>query len=95
MARADLWRTPYQPTQLMAIAFKATTEAGSQIEGVLDWEDDPVMRWAMPTSTSCLEYFPQITNGFGGRSIDEGTCYMTAEGEGAALWLPTGIKAKG
>ena len=52
---------------------------------------DPIMRWMLPDAERYLSYFPKLTNAFGGRAIDEGKCFMTSGGEGAAMWLPPGV----
>jgi GNAT superfamily N-acetyltransferase len=52
---------------------------------------DPFMRWMLPGADAYLQYFPDVSNVYGGLSIDEGSCYMTSGGEGAALWLPPGV----
>jgi GNAT superfamily N-acetyltransferase len=52
---------------------------------------DPIMRWFLPDAERFISYFPKVANAYGGRAIDEGTCFMTAGGEGAAMWLPPGV----
>lgn len=52
---------------------------------------DPLMRWILPEAGDYLTHFPPMTDIFGGKSIDNGSCFMTTGGEGAAMWLPPGV----
>ena len=57
----------------------------------LAFAGDPLVRWSLPTSDAYLRHFPSMVNASGGGTIDEGTCFITTGGEGAALWLPPGV----
>lgn len=52
---------------------------------------DPLLRWALPDAGQYMNSFGPLSDAYGGRSIDEGACFMTTGGEGAAMWLPPGI----
>ena len=58
---------------------------------MLAFAADPIMRWFLPDAERYVSYYPKVANTYGGPAIDEGTCFMTAGGEGAAMWLPPGV----
>ena len=57
---------------------------------VLSFATDPLMRWAFPTASEYLEWFPAFVERYGGAAFAAGTAYVVAETAGAALWLPPG-----
>ncbi len=52
---------------------------------------DPVNRWYLPDADRFLTYFPKVVESFLDQSIEAGACFVTAGGEGAAIWLPPGV----
>ena len=52
---------------------------------------DPVNRWYMPNADRFLTYFPRVVEAFLDHSIEAGTCFVTPDSEGAAIWLPPGV----
>ena len=52
---------------------------------------DPLLRWMLPDPAVYLEFFPRVLQFYGGRAFDHGSAYRTADGKGAALWLPPGV----
>lgn len=77
----------------LPIVVKADETARDPIMNTLTlaFAADPFMRWFLPEAHRYNTYFPKIANAYGGRSIDQGSCYQTKGGEGAALWLPPGV----
>ena len=53
---------------------------------------DPVMRWMLPSAATYLNVYPAFAEAFGGVSIEQGSCYITDGLEGAAMWLPPGMR---
>lgn len=58
---------------------------------VLAFGTDPAVRWLYPDPQQYLTAWPEFVRAFGGRAFAHGTAYRTADGAGAALWLPPGI----
>ncbi len=52
---------------------------------------DPLNRWMMPGPQQFLKYFPKMVEAFVEPSIEAGACFMTDNGEGAAVWFPPGV----
>ncbi len=52
---------------------------------------DPLMRWIFPNGADYMASFRELVNLYAGVSVDEKSCYLSANGEGAALWLPPGV----
>lgn len=52
---------------------------------------DPVNRWYLPDASRFLTYFPRVVEAFLDQSIEAGACFVTADLEGAAIWLPPGV----
>jgi ribosomal protein S18 acetylase RimI-like enzyme len=55
------------------------------------FEADPVARWAFPEPGSFADRFDGLLTYLGGRAFEYGTARVTADGLGAALWLPPGV----
>jgi len=53
---------------------------------------DPLMRWMLPSAATYLSHYPAFVQAVGGASIDQGSCYVTDGLEGAAMWLPPGMR---
>ena len=69
-----------------------TSDRNSVVSTVtLAFAADPVNRWYLPDADRFLTYFPRIVQSFLGQSIEAGACFVTAGGEGAAIWLPPGV----
>jgi GNAT superfamily N-acetyltransferase len=58
---------------------------------VLAFSTDPAARWMYPEPERYLGHFPEFVQAFGGRAFDYGTAHVTADGLGAAMWLPPGV----
>ncbi len=56
----------------------------------LAFSSDPVNRWYLPDADRFLTYFPSVVAAALDVSLDAGTCFVTDECEGAAIWLPPG-----
>jgi ribosomal protein S18 acetylase RimI-like enzyme len=58
---------------------------------VLAFSTDPAARWMYTQPEQYLGHFPEFVQAFGGRAFDYGTAHLTADGLGAAMWLPPGV----
>jgi ribosomal protein S18 acetylase RimI-like enzyme len=58
---------------------------------VLGFAADPLTRWFWPDALA-YQASGQLYDAFGGRSIDSGTTFATANCEGVALWMPPGVE---
>jgi ribosomal protein S18 acetylase RimI-like enzyme len=55
------------------------------------FQADPVARWVFPDEGTFAEHFDGLLTYLGGRAFEYGTARVTADGMGAALWLPPGV----
>ena len=53
---------------------------------------DPICRYAWPAAGTYLNIMPSVTEALGGASFELGTCFVSADFRGAALWLPPGVR---
>lgn len=58
---------------------------------VLGFAADPLTRWFWPEAVTYTAS-GKMYDAFGGRSIDSGTTFVTANYEGVALWMPPGVE---
>lgn len=56
---------------------------------------DPPARFAWPSSYDYLKYMPQATQAFAGSCFLHGTADVSADLNGATLWLPPGVAPEG
>jgi len=56
---------------------------------------DPVARFACPRMYDYLQAMPLATREFAGGAFEHGSAYVSAEFQGAALWLPPGVHPNG
>ncbi len=57
----------------------------------LAFVSDPVNRWYLPDSGRYLQCFPKIVDLLTEPALEAGTCFVTENLEGAALWYPPGV----
>ena len=55
---------------------------------------DPFNRFYLPDAHRFLTYFPQIADAFVVTAMEAGTCFVTSNLEGVALWLEDLIFSK-
>jgi ribosomal protein S18 acetylase RimI-like enzyme len=55
------------------------------------FQDDPVFRWCLPDRDRRREVLPGVFTVFAGAYQRHGHAYRTADGTGAALWVPPGV----
>jgi ribosomal protein S18 acetylase RimI-like enzyme len=67
---------------------------GSEVFATLTaaFEVDPAVRQLYPETTDYRRHFPVFAELFAGPALVEGTADRTADGLGAALWLPPGVE---
>lgn len=67
-------------------------ERGTALAAVLlGFAGDPMMRWIWPAADDYLRHLPRFIEAFGGRAFAHRSAYVSADGRGAALWLPPGV----
>ncbi len=73
--------------------FAATPSDAGAIAAALTvaFSSDPVTRWAWPSASTFLEWFPRFVRVFGGRAFETRSAYSIEGIAGAALWLPPGV----
>ena len=79
---------------MSAPAVRVTTpadEASAVDTVVLAFAADPVARWCWRDARQYLAHMPDFTRAFGRRAFANGAAHCTADGSGAALWLPPGV----
>lgn len=52
---------------------------------------DPLIRWMLPGPRQYVAWGPSVVGDYGGRAFEHGTAYLSADGAGAAMWLPPGV----
>lgn len=52
---------------------------------------DPLIRWMLPGPRQYVTWGPSVVGHYGGRAFEHGTAYLSADGAGAAMWLPPGV----
>jgi len=57
---------------------------------LMGFSSDPLTRWFWPDASVYLSA-GAVFDAFGGNAIDSETAFVTADFEGAALWLPPGV----
>ena len=72
-------------TQEISIAAEADRQRVIQ-SVVLGFAADPLTRWFWPDALTYSASGPMY-DAFGGRAIDSGTAFVTANFEGVALWM--------
>jgi len=58
---------------------------------VLGFAADPLTRWLWPDALTYSKS-GEMYDAFGGRAIEHGTTFVTANHEGVALWMPPGVE---
>jgi len=56
------------------------------------FSEDPAGRWLYADAERYHRFFPEFIRAFGGRGIDAGTAWCSADLAGAALWLAPGTE---
>jgi GNAT superfamily N-acetyltransferase len=59
---------------------------------VLAFAADPFMRWMLPSADIYMKYYREMIEIFNGSTINSGTCLITADLEGAAMWLAPDVE---
>lgn len=57
---------------------------------IMGFSSDPLTRWFWPEAITYMQS-GAVFDAFGGQAIEAGSAFVTAEFEGAALWLPPGV----
>lgn len=60
---------------------------------VLSFGADPCARYAWPNAQDYMAGWRSLAIGMGGRAIDHGGAFVTADGMGGAFWLPPGVES--
>lgn len=56
---------------------------------------DPLIRWMLPGAGQYVAWGPSVVGDYGGRAFDHDSAYISADGAGAAMWLPPGVGPDG
>jgi ribosomal protein S18 acetylase RimI-like enzyme len=59
---------------------------------VLAFAADPFMRWMLPSADIYMKYYREMIEIFNGPTINNGTCLISADLEGAAMWLAPDVE---
>ena len=62
---------------------------------VLSFGVDPCARYVWPKPQDYMAGWRGFSMGLGGRALDHGCAFVTAEGAAAAFWLPPGVESDG
>jgi GNAT superfamily N-acetyltransferase len=62
---------------------------------VLSFVADPCARYTWPKPQVYMVAWRAFVMGLGGRGLDQGAAFVTADGSAAALWLPPGVESDG
>jgi ribosomal protein S18 acetylase RimI-like enzyme len=62
---------------------------------VLSFGADPCARYVWPRPQDYMAGWRGFAMGLGGRALDHGAAFVTAEGAAAAFWLPPGVESDG
>jgi len=54
---------------------------------------DPITRWVYPDAHQYLTYFPLFLSAWISEAFDRDMAFMTASGDGVAIWMPPGTHA--
>jgi GNAT superfamily N-acetyltransferase len=62
---------------------------------VLSFGADPCARYVLPKPQDYMAGWRGFAMGLGGRALDHGAAFVTADGAAAAFWLPPGVEPDG
>jgi GNAT superfamily N-acetyltransferase len=62
---------------------------------VLSFGADPCTRYIWPKPQDYMAGWRGFAMGLGGRALDHGAAFVTADGAAAAFWLPPGVESDG
>jgi ribosomal protein S18 acetylase RimI-like enzyme len=73
----------------------ASADEGDQLVDtfVLSFGGDPCARYLFPKAKAFISGWRTFAMAMGGRSLDHGTAFVTADGAAAAFWLPPGVES--